>query len=160
MKKLSFILLSIWLFTACIKQDPPIEGLYLGTFAGRCIVNDDTIKITRTVYIQIISSSEKELALYHSENGDSGLESVVQMDGKNINGTIKTWNSRGGYDETNSFYLITHKDIDIIGRGEKLEGEDVITGGFESIYHYYHTGDSINTDFQVKGWFIIKPRKE
>jgi hypothetical protein len=160
MKKLSFILLSILLFTACIKQDPPIEGLYLGTFAGHCIVNDDAIKITRNVYIQIISSSDKELALYHSENGDSGLESVVQLDGKNINGTIKTWNSRGGYDETNSFYLITHKEIDITGRWEKLDGEYVITGGFKSIYHFASTAENIDEEYPVEGSFIIKPRQE
>ena len=161
MMKHLFFLISITAFTAaCTKQAPPTEGLYLGTFSGRCILEEDTIRITRIVYIQIISTSDKELTFYHSENGDSGLESILQLDGKNIRGTIKTGTSRGGYDETNSFYLIAHKEIDITGRWEKLSGEYVITGGFESLYHYYHTFDSINADFPAKGTFIIQPRKE
>lgn len=148
------------MLVACNKQTPPTEGLYLGTFNGRCVVLEDTIHITRTVYIQINSSSNKELVFYHSENGESGIESVVQLDGKNIKGTIKSWVVRAWQHSPTTHISHIHKFIEIVGRWEKLGGEYVITGKFNSIYHFVSTAENINEEYTVEGSFIIKPNKD
>lgn len=160
MKIISLLLLSFGFLTACNKQAPPTEGLYLGTFSGRCIVEEETISITRTVNIQIISTSSIELTFYHSENGDSGIESLVQLDGKNIIGTIKTWVVRSWQDSPSTHISHIHKYIDIEGRWEKLGGEYVITGKFNSIYHFVSTAANIDKEYPVEGSFIIKPNNE
>ncbi len=160
MKKNLLLLFTVSLLAACTKQAPPTEGFYLGTFSGRYIAEDETIRITRTVYIQITGSSNKELSLYHSENGDSGIESVVQLDGKNINGTIKSWVAVSWSDSPTTHISQIDKYIDIEGRWEKLEGEYVITGTFKSIYHFISTASNINEEYPVEGSFIIEPKNE
>ncbi len=160
MKKIFLLLFAGSLLAACVKQAPPTEGLYLGTFSGFGIAEEDTIRITRTVNIQITSSNSKELLFYHSENGDSGIESTVQLDGKNIKGTIKSWAAVSWSDSPTTHISHIDKYIDIEGRWEKLEGEYVITGKFKSIYHFVSTAANINEESPVEGSFIIKPNNE
>ncbi len=160
MKKIFLLLFAGSLLAACVKQAPPTEGLYLGTFSGFRIAQEDTIRITRTVNIQITSSNSKELLFYHSENGDSGIESTVQLDGKNIKGTIKSWTAVSWSDSPTTHISHIDQYIDIEGRWEKLGGEYVITGKFNSIYHFVSTAANIDEESPVEGSFIIKPNNE
>ena len=160
MRKISLLLLSFSFLVACNKQAPPTEGLYLGTFSGFGIAEEDTIRITRIVNIQITSSNSKELLFYHSENGDSGIESTVQLDRKNIKGTIKSWTAVSWSDSPTTHISHINKFIDIEGRWEKLGGEYVITGKFKSIYHFVSTAENIDVEYPVEGSFTIKPAED
>ncbi|KAF0132012.1 MAG: hypothetical protein FD155_536 [Bacteroidetes bacterium] len=158
MKTTSILFLMLILLIACKKQPPP-EGSYVGTFSGSYSKNGEYINRDRILYMRITSSSANELVFKHNERGDPAYESILELNGKTIHGLILTWFS---YSNTSGEGLVGHTDkyIDIEGRWEKLGGEYVITGKFNSIYHFVSTAANIDEEYPVEGSFIIKPNNE
>ena len=160
MKTFFNLFLFVMALSSCTKQHFPGEGAFTGTFSGSYTKEGHVIPHKRIIHIVITESSDDRLKLINSESGANHHESELTQKGKDISGTIKSWADVSWHDSPTTHISHIDKYTDIEGRWEKLDGEYMITGHFNSFYHFVSTAANIDMEYPVEGSFIIKPSKE
>lgn len=160
MKTFFNLFLFVMALSSCTKQHFPGEGAFTGNFSGSYTKEGHVIPHKRIIHIVITESSDDRLKLINSESGANHHESELTQKGKDISGTIKSWADVSWHDSPTTHISHIDKYTDIEGRWEKLDGEYMITGHFNSFYHFVSTAANIDMEYPVEGSFIIKPSKE